>query len=66
LNVIHGTKAPVNFLCDNPSIKALSFVGSDAIGRYVHTRATKSGKRCQSNLGAKNHGVVTPRLATLM
>lgn len=29
LNVIHGAHDAVNFICDNPSIQAISFVGSD-------------------------------------
>ncbi|XP_023247806.1 probable methylmalonate-semialdehyde dehydrogenase [acylating], mitochondrial, partial [Copidosoma floridanum] len=29
LNIIHGEKEAVNFICDNPDIKAVSFVGSD-------------------------------------
>lgn len=30
VNVIHGAHEAVNFICDNPDIKAISFVGSDA------------------------------------
>lgn len=29
VNVIHGAHEAVNFICDNPDIKAISFVGSD-------------------------------------
>ena len=58
LQVIHGTYDSVNFICDNPDIKAVSFVGSDQAGKYIYERAGRSGKRVQSNMGAKNHGVV--------
>jgi malonate-semialdehyde dehydrogenase (acetylating)/methylmalonate-semialdehyde dehydrogenase len=60
LNVIHGMHETVNFICDNPDIQAISFVGSDKVGRYVYERGSKHGKRVQANLGAKNHGVIMP------
>jgi malonate-semialdehyde dehydrogenase (acetylating)/methylmalonate-semialdehyde dehydrogenase len=60
VNVIHGAHEAVNFICDNPDIKAISFVGSDVAGKYIYERGSKNGKRVQSNMGAKNHGVVMP------
>lgn len=60
VNVIHGAHDAVNFICDNPDIKAISFVGSDRAGQYIYERGAKSGKRVQSNMGAKNHGVIMP------
>ncbi|KAK0050717.1 methylmalonate-semialdehyde dehydrogenase [acylating] mitochondrial [Biomphalaria pfeifferi] len=60
VNVIHGRKEPVTFLCDHPDIKAISFVGSDEAGNYIYERACKNGKRAQCNLGAKNYVVVMP------
>lgn len=60
LNVIHGSTEAVNFLCDEPVIKAISFVGSNPAGEYIHDRGTKNGKRVQSNLGAKNHATILP------
>lgn len=58
VNVIHGQHDAVNFICDNPLIKAISFVGSDNAGKYIYERGSKNGKRVQSNMGAKNHGVI--------
>ncbi|KAI3650384.1 hypothetical protein MP228_003865 [Amoeboaphelidium protococcarum] len=58
LNVVHGAVDTVNFLCDDANIKAVSFVGGDAAGKHIYSRATANGKRAQCNLGAKNHGVV--------
>lgn len=55
VNVIHGAHDSVNFICDNPDIKAISFVGSDQAGKYIYERGCKNGKRVQSNMGAKNH-----------
>lgn len=60
VNVIHGAKEAVNFICDNPDIKAVSFVGSDIAGKYIYQRAGQNGKRVQCNMGAKNHGVILP------
>ncbi len=40
--------------------KAISFVGGDKAGRYIHARGTANGKRVQSNMAAKNHAVVLP------
>lgn len=59
-NIIHGAHDAVNFVCDHPSIRAVSFVGSDQAGNYIHDRASKNGKRVQCNMGAKNHGVIMP------
>ncbi|KAK4337067.1 hypothetical protein RND71_043763 [Anisodus tanguticus] len=60
VNVIHGAHESVDFLCDNKDVKALSFVGSDVAGKYIYERGAKNGKRVQSNMGAKNHGVILP------
>jgi malonate-semialdehyde dehydrogenase (acetylating)/methylmalonate-semialdehyde dehydrogenase len=68
LNIVHGAVDTVNFLCDDSHVRAISFVGSDAAGRHIYHRGTKNGKRVQSNMAAKNHGVVMPdanRTATL-
>lgn len=58
LNVIHGGKDSVDFLCDSPVIKAISFVGSDRAGKAIYERASATGKRVQANMGAKNHAVI--------
>lgn len=60
LNIIHGAHDSVNFLCDAPDVRAISFVGGDTAGRHIHDRGTKNGKRVQSNMAAKNHAVIMP------
>jgi malonate-semialdehyde dehydrogenase (acetylating)/methylmalonate-semialdehyde dehydrogenase len=60
VNVIHGGADAVNFLCDAPEVRAISFVGGNAAGYHIHERGSKNGKRVQSNCGAKNHGVIMP------
>ncbi len=59
-NVVQGDKVAVDELLDNPGIKAVSFVGSTPIARYVYQRGTAAGKRVQALGGAKNHMVVLP------
>ena len=59
-NVLHGDKTAVDELLDNPAIKAVSFVGSTPIARYVYERGTTHGKRVQALGGAKNHAIVLP------
>ncbi|KAF8817821.1 putative methylmalonate-semialdehyde dehydrogenase [acylating] [Cardiosporidium cionae] len=60
VNVVHGGKPTVDFICRDSHIKAISFVGSNRAGEYIYEEGTKHGKRVQSNMGAKNHAVVMP------
>jgi malonate-semialdehyde dehydrogenase (acetylating)/methylmalonate-semialdehyde dehydrogenase len=59
-NVVHGDKEAVDALLIHPGIKAVSFVGSTPIAKYVYENGTKAGKRIQALGGAKNHMVVLP------
>jgi malonate-semialdehyde dehydrogenase (acetylating)/methylmalonate-semialdehyde dehydrogenase len=59
-NVVHGDKEAVDALLEHPEVRAISFVGSTPIARYVYERATAHGKRVQALGGAKNHMVVLP------
>ena len=59
-NVVHGDKVAVDAILDHPDIDAVSFVGSTPIAKYVHGKASASGKRVQALGGAKNHAVVMP------
>ena len=60
MNVVHGDKEAVDALLDNPTVKAVSFVGSTPIAHYVYERGTSNGKRIQALGGAKNHMLVLP------
>lgn len=60
VNIVHGAAPTVDFILDEPRIKAISFVGSDKAGKYIYTRGSANGKRVQANLGAKNHAVLLP------
>ncbi|MEX2547147.1 MAG: CoA-acylating methylmalonate-semialdehyde dehydrogenase, partial [Chloroflexota bacterium] len=59
-NVIHGDKVAVDRILDHPQIKAVSFVGSTPIAKYIYETGTRNGKRVQALGGAKNHMVVLP------
>ncbi|MBH9974453.1 MULTISPECIES: CoA-acylating methylmalonate-semialdehyde dehydrogenase [Bartonella] len=59
-NVVNGDKDAVNAILDNPDIKAVSFVGSTPIARYIYERAAANGKRVQALGGAKNHMLIMP------
>jgi malonate-semialdehyde dehydrogenase (acetylating) / methylmalonate-semialdehyde dehydrogenase len=59
-NVVHGDKVAVDAILEHPDIRAISFVGSTPIARYVYETATRHGKRCQALGGAKNHMIVLP------
>ena len=59
-NVVHGDKPAVDRLLEHPDIKAVSFVGSTPIARYVYETGTRYGKRVQALGGAKNHMLVLP------
>ncbi len=59
-NVLQGDKVAVDGLLTHPDVKAVSFVGSTPIAKYVFETATAQGKRVQSLGGAKNHMLVLP------
>jgi malonate-semialdehyde dehydrogenase (acetylating)/methylmalonate-semialdehyde dehydrogenase len=59
-NVVQGDKEAVDALLTHPEVRAVSFVGSTPIARYVYETGTAAGKRVQALGGAKNHMVVLP------
>ena len=59
-NIVQGDKVAVDRILEHPDIKAVSFVGSTPIAKYIYETGTKQGKRVQALGGAKNHMVVLP------
>jgi malonate-semialdehyde dehydrogenase (acetylating)/methylmalonate-semialdehyde dehydrogenase len=59
-NVVQGDKVAVDAILEHPDIRAVSFVGSTPIARYIYTTGTANGKRVQALGGAKNHMIVLP------
>lgn len=60
INLVHGGKQSVDALLDHPDIKAISFVGSTDVARYIYQKGAANGKRVQAQGGAKNPVVIMP------
>lgn len=60
LNLVQGGKDVVNSILEHKDIRAISFVGSEPVAKYVYETGTKYGKRVQALAGAKNHAIVMP------
>src|SRR6266542_202041 len=60
LSLVNGAKTAVDVLLDHPRVRAISFVGSTPVAKYIYTRGSANGKRMQCQGGAKNHVVVLP------
>ncbi len=60
INLVHGGKESVDPLLDHPDVKAISFVGSTPVARYIYERGAAKGKRVQAQGGAKNPIIVMP------
>src|SRR3954451_18386966 len=60
LNLVHGGRECVDALLTHPKVKAISFVGSSPVAKYIFETGTRHGKRVQANGGAKNYIVVMP------
>ncbi|MFN8374442.1 MAG: CoA-acylating methylmalonate-semialdehyde dehydrogenase [Anaerolineae bacterium] len=60
IQLVNGGKDTVDALLDHPLVKAVSFVGSTPVAKYIYSRATANGKRAQCQGGAKNPVVVLP------
>jgi malonate-semialdehyde dehydrogenase (acetylating)/methylmalonate-semialdehyde dehydrogenase len=60
VSLVNGGKAVVDAILDHPKVRAVSFVGSTPVAKYVYSRAAANGKRAQCQGGAKNHVIVLP------
>src|SRR5215470_11626767 len=60
LNLIHGGKQAVDALLEHADVRAISFVGSSPVAKYVYAQAAANGKRVQCQGGAKNHVLILP------
>jgi alpha-ketoglutaric semialdehyde dehydrogenase len=59
LNLVLGSGGDVgDALVDHPAITAITFTGSNAVGRALHVRAVQHGKRVQMEMGGKNPAIV--------
>jgi malonate-semialdehyde dehydrogenase (acetylating) / methylmalonate-semialdehyde dehydrogenase len=60
VNIVHGGAPTVDMILEEERIRSVSFVGSNRAGEYIYNKGSVNGKRVQSNMGAKNHGIVLP------
>ena len=60
VNLVNGARAAADAILDHPTVRAISFVGSTAVAKYVYARAAANGKRVQCGGGAKNPIIVLP------
>lgn len=60
LQLVNGGKEAVDALLDHPAVRAISFVGSTPVAKYMYSRGAANGKRMQCQGGAKNPVVIMP------
>ena len=60
VSMVHGGKETVDAILENPTVRAISFVGSTPVARYIYSKGTANGKRVQAQGGAKNPVIVLP------
>src|SRR5690554_1089035 len=60
VGLVNGGKETVAPILDHDDVKAVSFVGSTPVAKYIYSRAAANGKRAQCQGGAKNPAIVLP------
>ena len=60
VNMVNGSKDAVDAILDHPDIRAITFVGSTKVAKYIYRRAAENGKRVQAQGGAKNPVIIMP------
>jgi malonate-semialdehyde dehydrogenase (acetylating)/methylmalonate-semialdehyde dehydrogenase len=66
VNLVNGAKETVDAILEHPTIRAISFVGSSPVAKYIYAQASAHGKRVQCQGGAKNPVIVLPDAAREM
>jgi malonate-semialdehyde dehydrogenase (acetylating)/methylmalonate-semialdehyde dehydrogenase len=60
VNLVNGAKEAVDGILEHPAIRAVTFVGSTKVAKYIYATAAANGKRVQAQGGAKNPVIVLP------
>ena len=60
VNLVNGAKNVVDGILEHPAIRAITFVGSTNVAKYIYATAAAHGKRVQAQGGAKNPVIVLP------
>jgi malonate-semialdehyde dehydrogenase (acetylating)/methylmalonate-semialdehyde dehydrogenase len=60
VNLVNGAKEAVDGILEHPVIRAVTFVGSTNVAKYIYATAAAHGKRVQAQGGAKNPVIILP------
>jgi malonate-semialdehyde dehydrogenase (acetylating)/methylmalonate-semialdehyde dehydrogenase len=60
VNLVNGAKEVVDGILEHSAIRAITFVGSTNVAKYIYATAAAHGKRVQAQGGAKNPVIVLP------
>ena len=60
VNMVNGAKEAVDGILTHPAIRAVTFVGSTNVAKYIYSTAAAHGKRVQAQGGAKNPVIILP------
>ncbi len=60
MNLVNGSKEAVDGILMHPAIRAISFVGSTPVAKYIYSQGAYHGKRVQAQGGAKNPVLILP------
>ncbi len=60
INLVNGAKDVVDGILEHPAIRAITFVGSTNVAKYIYSTAALHGKRVQAQGGAKNPVIILP------
>jgi malonate-semialdehyde dehydrogenase (acetylating)/methylmalonate-semialdehyde dehydrogenase len=60
IGLVNGGREAVDAILNHPQIRAISFVGSTPVAKYIYSRAAANGKRVQCQGGARNHAIILP------
>ena len=58
VNLVTCSRGESDILLTDPRIKAITFVGTTAVGKQIYSKAAANGKRVQAQCEAKNHALV--------
>lgn len=58
VNLVTCGNAEAELLLTDPRVKAITFVGTTAVGKHIYSIAAAHGKRVQAQCEAKNHALV--------
>ena len=58
VNLVTCSRKESEIFLTDPRVKAVTFVGTTGVGKYIYSKAAANGKRVQAQCEAKNHALV--------